>query len=349
MEFAYWAPNLGGLVFSSVDETDWSFASNLAVARAAEQAGFAYTLIAARFILTSGRGEHLESLTTTAAIAAGTERLKLVTAVHPGLWHPGVVAKIGATIDHIAPGRFAVNVVSGWFRREFHAFGEPWLDHDERYRRSAEFIEVLRGLWGTDEFTYRGDFYRINEAWLAPRPATMPEVFQGGNSTAAREMAVRLSDWYFMNGAEPAKVRAQVAEVRELAGAAGRRLRFALNGYVIARETEAEAEAVLDRIMRHANADAVRAFASHAQGAGASTKDRIGMWAQSDLASLVQPNDGLRTGLIGSYAQVAERICELGDAGVDCLLCGFLDMPAEIPAFGEHVIPLVRAAGGPMV
>jgi dimethylsulfone monooxygenase len=341
MRYAYWATNLGGLVFSSVDETPWDFASNVELARAAEDAGFEYALVAARFILTSGRGDHLESLTTTAALAAATRRLKLVTAIHPGLWHPGVVAKAGATIDHVAPGRFAVNVVSGWFRREFHAYGEPWLDHDERYRRSAEFIEVLRGLWNEETFSYRGDFYRIHEAWLAPRPTVTPEIFQGGNSSAARAMAARHSDWYFMNGGDLETVRAQVAEVRALAAEQGRELRFALNAFPVVRDTEEEALAALDRIVRHANADAVRAFAGHVRDAGSSTTDRIGMWASSDVASMVQPNDGFRPGLIGTPAQVAARIEAFAEAGVDCLLCGFLDFAAELPAFGREVIPLV--------
>lgn len=342
MEFAYWAPNLGGLVFSSVDETDFSFASNLAVARAAENAGFSATLVAQRFILTGGPGDHLEAMATTAALAAGTDRLKLITAIHPGLWHPGVLAKMASTVDHIAPGRWAINVVSGWFRREFHAYGEPWLDHDERYRRSAEFIEVVRGLWSNERFDYRGDFYRINDAWLSPRPAGPLEVFQGGNSTAAREMAARHSDWYFMNGGEPDALAEQVREVSTLAAAEGRRLRFAANAFVIARETDIEAEAALDRIMQHASVDKVRAFAGHVRDAGAATGDRIGMWAQSDLASMVQPNDGFKTGLIGSYEQVAERVRALERAGIDMILCGFLDFPVELPEFGRSVIPLCR-------
>jgi FMNH2-dependent dimethyl sulfone monooxygenase len=81
-----------------------------------------------------------------------------------------------------------------------HSFGEPWLEHDERYRRSEEFIQILKGFWTQDRFTFKGDFYRINEGWLKPRPVSAPEVFQGGNSKAARRMAAKYSDWYFING-----------------------------------------------------------------------------------------------------------------------------------------------------
>jgi dimethylsulfone monooxygenase len=85
------------------------------------------------------------------------------------LWHPGVVAKIGATIDFSSHGRFCLNVVSGWFKDEFLLYGEPWLDHDERYRRSEEFIRVLKGMWTEDEFHFKGDFYRINGGWMTGR------------------------------------------------------------------------------------------------------------------------------------------------------------------------------------
>ena len=115
-----------------------------------------------------------------------TKKLNIITAVLPGLWHPGVMAKIISTIDHISNGRASVNIVSGWFKGEFHGYGEPWLDHDERYRRSEEFIEVLREMWTKEKANYRGDFYRLNDAPLKPKPINPPKIFQGGNSTSSQ-------------------------------------------------------------------------------------------------------------------------------------------------------------------
>ena len=71
----------------------------------------------------------------------------MIAAILPGPWNPAAAAKQIATINHQCEGRVAVNIVSGWFRGEFAAIGEPWLDHDERYRRSEEFIRCLRGIW----------------------------------------------------------------------------------------------------------------------------------------------------------------------------------------------------------
>jgi FMNH2-dependent dimethyl sulfone monooxygenase len=345
VKFAYWATNLGGLVFSEVpQEAGWTFDYNAWLAQTAEDVGFDYTLVAARFILTGGSGEHLEALSTTAALAPVTKRIKLITAIHSGLWHPGVIAKVGATIDHISNGRFGVNVVSGWFKKEFLTYGEPWLDHDERYRRSEEFIQVLRGMWTQDRFSFSGDFYRIHDAWLQPMPVAQPhpEIFQGGNSKAARSMAARFSDWYFMNGDSVEGAREQIAEINEMAREHGRHPRFAINAFVIVRDSDEEAQHELERIISNANLEAVEAFAAQVKNAGASTQDAIGMWANSDLANMVQPNDGFKTGLIGTPTRVAERIREYYEAGVDMILCGFLNFTEELPTFGRTVIPLAR-------
>ena len=109
----------------------------------------------------------------------------MIAAVHPGLWQPGVLAKLGATADHLSGGRFAVNVVSGWFKDEFTHLGEPWLEHDERYRRSAEFLQVLRKIWTEDDVDFRGDFYRIHDFTLKPKPLNTPQRPNRKSSRAA--------------------------------------------------------------------------------------------------------------------------------------------------------------------
>ncbi|PMB49295.1 dimethyl sulfone monooxygenase SfnG [Fischerella thermalis CCMEE 5201] len=347
IKFAYWIPNVsGGLVVSKIPQrTDWTFDYNAQLAQTAEQVGFDYALAQARFIASYGAEYQLEALSTVAALAPVTERLKLIAAVHPGLWHPGVVAKMGATIDFISNGRFCLNVVSGWFKDEFTIYGEPWLDHDERYRRSEEFIRVLKGMWTEDEFHFKGDFYRINGGWVKPRPVNQnphPEIFQGGNSKAARRMASRVSDWYFMNGNTIDGVRQQIQEVSALARQEGRKVKFGLNAFILVRETEAEAHAALREIIAQADKEAVEGFGAAVKHAGASTRERQGMWANSNFEDLVQYNDGFRTGLIGTAQQVADRIRQFYEVGVDLILGGFLHYSDDLPAFGRTVIPLVR-------
>ncbi|MBD2535888.1 dimethyl sulfone monooxygenase SfnG [Nostoc flagelliforme FACHB-838] len=346
IRFAYWIPNVsGGLVVSKIPQrTDWTFDYNLQRAQAAEAVGFDYALAQARFIASYGAEYQLEALTTVAGLATQTQRLKLIAAVHPGLWHPGVVAKIGATIDFSSHGRFCLNVVSGWFKDEFLIYGEPWLDHDERYRRSEEFIRVLKGMWTEDEFHFKGDFYRINGGWVKPKPISQPhpEIFQGGNSKAARSMASRVSDWYFMNGNTVEGVREQIKEVSALARQERRKVKFGLNAFAIVRDTEAEAHKVLAEIIAQADVEAVHGFGEAVKQAGAATRERQGMWANSDFSDLVQYNDGFKTGLIGTAEQVADRIRQYYEVGVDLVLLGFLHYTDDLPAFGRTVIPLVH-------
>lgn len=346
IKFAYWIPNVsGGLVVSKIPQrTDWTYDYNAQLAQTAEQVGFDYALAQARFIASYGAEYQLEALTTVAALAPVTQRLKLIAAVHPGLWHPGVVAKIGATIDALSGGRFTLNVVSGWFKDEFTIYGEPWLDHDERYRRSEEFIRVLKGMWTEDEFHFKGDFYRINGGWVKPKPISSPhpEIFQGGNSKAARRMASRVSDWYFMNGNSLEGVREQIEEVSALARQEGRKIKFGLNAFILVRDTEAEAHTVLEEIIAQADVEAVHGFGEAVKQAGTSTRERQGMWANSNFSDLVQYNDGFKTGLIGTAEQVADRIRQYYEVGVDLILGGFLHYTDDLPAFGKTVIPLVR-------
>lgn len=347
IRFGYWMPIIsGGYVISSVPQrTDWDINYNIWLAKVAEESGFDYTLAPARFMaLEAGDGQH-DAIASTALVAGATQRLKIITAVHTGLWHPAMIAKTGATIDLASGGRFAINILSGWLKEEFRHFNEPWLEHDERYRRSEEFIQVLKGLWTAEEpFHFNGDFYRINGAVFRPRPvsAPHPEIFQGGNSKTARRMAGRYSDWYFMNGNSVEGVKAQIEEISAIARQHNRTVKFGLNGFVIMRDSEAEAQAQLEQIIAHADAKVVNAFAEQAKNAGASTREKVGMWANSDFANLVQPNDGFKTGLIGTPEQIADRILQYYEAGVDLILCAFLHFTDELPEFGRRVIPLVR-------
>jgi len=239
--------------------------------------------------------------------------------------------------------RIAVNVVSGWFRGEFAAIGEPWLDHDERYRRSEEFIRALRGIWTEDNFTFRGDFYRFNNYSLKPKPLQpLPEIFQGGSSRAARDMASRVSDWYFTNGNTPEEIAKQVDDIQAKAALNGHSVRVGVNAFSIARDTEAEAEAGLAEIIQKANPEAVNAFAHEVKNAGKASPEGQGNWAKSTFDDLVQYNDGFRSNLIGTPRQIAERILALKDAGASLILLGFLHFQEEVEHFGKHVIPLVR-------
>ncbi|MFD0360918.1 LLM class flavin-dependent oxidoreductase [Nocardia sp. GCM10030253] len=267
IRFAYWVPNVsGGLVTSDIEQrTGWDFEYNKKLAQTAENNGFEYALSQVRYTASYGAEFQHESTSFSLALLGATERLKVIAAIHPGLWHPAVLAEFGATADHLSNGRFAINVVSGWFAGEFTALGEPWLEHDERYRRSAEFLEVIRKIWTEDNVNYGGDFYRIRDFTLKPKPLNMD--FDG--------------------------VIEQLDDVRAVARAHDREVKFGLNGFIIARDTEKEARDTLREIVAKANKPAVEGFREAVQQAGAATKDHKGMWAK--VLPLVRELEAART------------------------------------------------------
>jgi dimethylsulfone monooxygenase len=345
IKFAYWVPNVsGGLVISKIEQrTGWDIGYNTKLAQIAEANGFEYALSQIRFTAGYGAEFQHESVSFSQALLAATRKLKVIAAVLPGPWHPALLAKQIATISHLSDGRVAVNIVSGWFRGEFAAIGEPWLDHDERYRRSEEFIRAIRGIWTQDNFNFRGDFYRFTDYSLKPKPLDpLPEIFQGGSSRAARDMASRVSDWYFTNGNSVEEIKKQVDDIRSKAKANGHSVKIGVNAFAIARETEKEARETVIEIIEKADPEAVNAFGHEVKNAGKASPEGQGNWAESTFQDLVQYNDGFKTNLIGTPEQIAERILALKNVGVDLVLLGFLHFQEEVEFFGKRVIPLVR-------
>ncbi|MBN9211619.1 MAG: dimethyl sulfone monooxygenase SfnG [Microbacterium sp. 71-36] len=349
LKFAYWVPNVsGGLVISSIEQrTDWGLDYNVELARTAERVGFEYALSQVRYASSYGAAQQHESTSISLALLLATEKLKVISAIHPGIWHPAVLAKFINTADQFSHGRAAVNVVSGWFKDEYTDLGLEWLEHDERYERAAEFIQVLRGLWTQERFSFHGKYYDITDFTLRPFPYEVPgrahpDIFQGGNSTAARFNGGAYADWYFSNGKDFDGFTEQYDDVTRIAAEHGRRTRFGLNGFVIQRDSRAAAEEQLREIIAHADDGAVEGFRKSVQEAGNATADKKGMWADSTFDDLVQYNDGFRTRLFGDAEQIAERIIEYKKRGVDLFLLGFLHFQEELERFGETVIPIVR-------
>jgi len=238
-------------------------------------------------------------------------------------------------------------VVSGWFKDEYTGFGAEWLEHDERYVRSEEFIRVLQGMWTQDRFSFDGKYYQIKDVPMEPKPLTKPHptIFQGGNSAAAREMAARVSDVLFMNGGSVEHIAGLIQDVKQRAERYGRadKIRFAMNSFVISRDTEEEAVKVLRAIVGQANVEAVKGFGEAVKEAGQSSPEGTGMWSNSTFEDLVQYNDGFKPGLIGTPEQIATRIQEYEAVGVDIILTGFLNFIQEVEDFGWSVYPLVRS------
>ncbi|TVY47261.1 Pyrimidine monooxygenase RutA [Lachnellula cervina] len=351
VKFAYWVPNVsGGLVISKIPQrTKWDYPSNVKYAQTAENVGFEFALTQIRFMSGYGAENQHESVSFSQALLHNTKKLNVIAALLPGPWNPAVAAKQIASIDHYSNGRISVNVVSGWFKAEFTSIGQWWLEHAERYRRSREFIECLKGIWTTDKFSFKGDFYQFHDYPLSPKPLASPGrphplIFQGGNSIDARDNGAHASDYYFMNGNTLEGFQEQIADVKARAKKLGREdeIKFAVNGFCIVKETEAEAIRLLQEIQGKADREAVAAFGDAVKQAGSSTGNKKGMWADSKFEDLVQYNDGFKTKLIGTKEQIADRILLLKSLGIDIVLLAFLHYEEDIEYFGEQVLTLVR-------
>ncbi|MEO2173329.1 MAG: LLM class flavin-dependent oxidoreductase [bacterium] len=298
-----------------------------------EDLGLSHILIAQRWWGNAKEieGSSLDCLAMTSYIAACTSSIQMVTAIHPGFFHPSVIAKWAATLDNLTKGRWSINVTSGWNMEEFSMYGIDPLTHDERYKRSSEFIDVLRGAWQHPVFDYQGEYYQVKNLVMQPRPTGPLEVFQGGQSDAAIRMACHHSDWMFLNGGSLDKIQGIIKRVRSVAEEEGRCPRFAVYGIPICRETDAEAYAVIDNMISNMDPAVLAKRKERVSGAE-------GMWANADKLGMLDTNEGYSTGLIGAPDTILEQIRQLNAAGVDMLHLALGDK-----LFEQEVLPLIHA------
>ena len=338
MRYGYWLPVFGGWLRNVEDEgmeASWDYVKRLA--RRSEQIGYDLTLIA-ELNLNDIKGVEAPSLdawSTAAALAAVTDELELMVAVRPTFHQPALLAKQAANIDHIGgSGRLSLNVVSSWWADEARKYGVDFEQHDDRYARTREWLEIVERLWQEDHFSYSGKYYRVDDAVLQPKPQTRPRptIYAGGESEAAKEMIARWCDAYVMHGDEPSRVRAKIDDMstrRERLGLPP--MKFGVAAYTIVRNDEAEAKRELQRVTN------VRQFAAgyeNYQQWLAGTK----LEQQVSLEDYSVSNRGLRSGLIGTPDQVVARVAEFEAAGVDLLLLQCSPQLEEMERFAETVI-----------
>lgn len=314
------------------------------VAMAADQLGFTSVLTPTGLFCE-------DAWVVASALAAQTERLKFMVALRPGLMSPLTVAQMAATFQRISGDRLLFNIVTGGDPDEQRRYGD-WLDHDARYARAEEFLTILAGVWGGAPYDFEGDHYQVKAALLTRPPEVVPPVYLGGSSPAARRAAADHADVYLAWGEPPDRLRELVEEVR---GKADRPLGFGTRFHVIARDTAEEAWAEADRLIEGLDAEAIaaaqRRFArteSEGQRRMAAlhggAADRLEVYPNVWMGyGLVRPGAG--AALVGSYAEVAERIAEYHAAGVDHLILSGQPHLEEAYTFAEGVLPLLRHEG----
>lgn len=341
IDLGYWTPVYGGFLRNVRDEgrmaATWEYIREVSVK--ADRLGFHTTLVPELY-LNDRKGVEapsLEAWSLSAAILAATDRLRVMTAVRPGFHLPAVLAKTVSTLDSIAPGRVALNVVAAWWAEEARQFGGVFPAHDERYAQATEFVQVLRGLWDRTPFSFAGDHYEFEGTIVEPKPSTQPVVFAGGESDAGREAIAGFGDAYVMHGGTLDEVRANVVDMN----ARSERLHgrpvaeFGMPAYVIVRDTEAAAQAELERITT-VDPDSP-GYASFEQ-----FQRNSNLSLELTRREYSVGTRGLRPNLVGTPEQVAERINAYADAGITLLLIQASPLDEELDRIAEQVFPLVE-------
>jgi alkanesulfonate monooxygenase len=316
------------------------------IARSAEQLGFTGALTP-----TSSWCE--DAWVMSAGLSQVTRRFKFLVAFRPGLMSPTLAAHMAATFQRISGSRLLINIVTGGDDAEQQRFGDH-LDKQARYRRCGEFLQVIRELWRGEAIDFAGEFYDIRGAQIIPAPV-WPEFYFGGSSPQALDVAARYCDVYLTWGEPPAAVAGKLDAVRERAKAAGRELRYGIRLHVIARENAADAWAQAQKLLDGLTPEAIERAQAIQRASGSEGQRRMvalhggrtdhlevspNLWAGVGLV-----RGGAGTALVGSYAEVAQRMAEYHDLGIDEFILSGYPHLEEAYHVGEGVVPLLARQG----
>jgi alkanesulfonate monooxygenase len=295
---------------------------------------------------------------TTAALLGRTTRIKFIVAFRPGVLVPTLAAQMAVTYQKVSHGRLLLNIVTGGDSNEQRRFGD-WLDHDQRYERTDEFMAIMRAIWSGESVDFDGNHYRVRRARASGVPDPQPQLYFGGSSDAALPVAARRADVYLTWGEPPQQVGEKITRVRKLAAEEGRTLRFGVRAHVIARDTTAEAWAIAQKFLDQMDPAEV----ARSQRILAATES-VGQQRMNELHSgkhinnardlevhpglwsgigLLRPGGG--TAFVGSHGDVADLIEEYHAAGADEFVLSGYPHLEEAFSFGEFTLPELARRG----
>ncbi|MDR7336047.1 FMNH2-dependent alkanesulfonate monooxygenase [Roseateles asaccharophilus] len=303
-----------------------------------------------------------DSWVVAASLIDATRHLKFLVALRPGLVAPTQSARMAATLDRLSGGRLLVNLVTGGDAEELAGDGQ-FLDHKARYEQSAEFIRIWRDVLTRshtgEALDYDGEHLSVKGGKVLYPPINRPHppVFFGGSSGPAHDLAAEQVDTYLTWGEAPADVARKLSDVRERAAARGRQLQYGIRLHVIVRETEDEAWRAAAELV--SELDEATVAAAQARFAG---MDSVGQRRMAELhrgrfnkANIregleISPNlwagvglvrGGAGTALVGSPPQVADRIKEYAELGLEHFILSGYPHLDEAHRFAELVFPLL--------
>jgi FMNH2-dependent dimethyl sulfone monooxygenase len=365
MRYGFWLPVFGGWLRNIDDEqmpATWDYVRDLTIQ--AEALGYDLTLIAELNLndIKGVESPSLDAWSTAAALAAVTKKLELMVAVRPTFHNPAQLAKQAANIDLISNGRLTLNVVSSWWRDEALKYGIPFDEHDDRYARTSEWLDVLDSCWSQQHTTHTGRFYTIDDNILSPKPHptrtysgvvqrtlapepwalnpgpfTRPTVYAGGESETAKNLIAAKCDAYLMHGDDPTTIATKVADMKRRRAQHPHlpEMIFGVTGYCIVRDSEAEAQREVTRITEAPDATQSPAgFANFQQWISGSQLEK-----KISLRDYSVSNRGLQSGLIGTPETVAQRLADFEAAGCSLVLLQSSPQHTEMARFAAQVMP----------
>lgn len=321
------------------------------IARSAEQLGF-------EAALTPTGAWCEDAWVTTAMINALSERLKFLVAFRPGLTSPFLAAQMAGSFQNLSGGRLLLNVVTGGESHEQRMFGD-FLDKEGRYARCDEFLEIVRRLWAGETVTFQGEHLAVEDAVLTQIPDPLPEIYFGGSSPAALDVAARHADVYLTWGEPPAAVEEKVERVRKRAAELGRdperELRFGIRLHTIARDTSAAAWAEADRLLEHISDEDIKRVQDGLKRSESEGQRRMLDLNQGSKDGLeIHPNlwagvglvrGGAGTAMVGSHSEIADLVEQYAAVGIqEFVLSGYPHLE-ESYWFGEGVLPELSRRG----
>jgi alkanesulfonate monooxygenase len=318
------------------------------IARSAEQLGF-------EGALTPTGAWCEDAWLTTAMLTEVTERLKFLVAFRPGQISPTLSAQMASTFQRQSRGRLLLNVVTGGESAEQRAYGD-FLDKEQRYARTGEFLDIVANLWRGETVTRNGTHLRVEGAKLSMLPDPVPDIYFGGSSQAAGPVAARYADVYLTWGEPPAAVGEKLRWIESLAASNNRTLRFGIRLHVISRDTAEEAWRQADRLIERVDDEMIAKVQKGLQQSESEGQRRMrALHHDGDRRNLtVAPNlwagvglirGGAGTALVGSHTEVADRIEEYASLGItEFILSGYPHLE-EAYWFGEGVLPVLAERG----
>jgi FMNH2-dependent dimethyl sulfone monooxygenase len=250
-------------------------------------------------------------------------------AVHPGLWHPTLIAKMAASLDRLTTGRMAINLVTGWNEVEHTMYGGDVLLHnDDRYVRAEEFITVVRGMWSETPYSFEGRFYKVDQSQLLLKPATVPppEVFTASRSPRGLDMVAQYADWWFLDydksAADTAGVmeslRHAIEDMDRRAARLGRKVRYAFNPFVGFGPSDEAAVERTKRLLTPKEPDA-------------------------DVRKMMQRiGPAMKAGCVGRPQKVRDQLMRYRDMGIELFLLKFVPTMEEVHAVRDELILPLR-------